>query len=798
MTRTTARQSRRALVASATLAGAVALGATSAHAPVPAWAEPPEPEPVVQLLSADAGGEPVGGVAPSVSEDGRLVVFSSDPGEPAAPEPVRRTVWLRDAETGTLTEVTPPPASTRGGDSLGGVVSADGCTVTVVTQQVYDIFRDDDRGARWDVYQLTLPPCSEVAGDWELVSAEGTTGAAVALDRVDPAVTPAVSATGSVVVFGVTTDSGLTRLMVADLTVPTGSEGRLVPVAGFPADAPGGAGQYVGQVEPAVSGDGRTVAFTSDALASAVPPRWVGAAAGDTADRSVYVWDRVGEPRPAIAGAALGAEPSVSGDGSVVAFAAESPAALGSVAAAACRQQECAFPQVVMVERDLDDDGVLDEPDAIGFRLVSAVGERPGSGPSWSPSVDASGRYVAYLTRAADIVTIAAHAVADPLAGDVVVADVADRTVLRASVRPDGVTPSDIGARRPRLAGGARTVVFETVVARQLLARAEIDGPQVVGFGQAPAPVLSPLDLGTTGVGYDSFEWWTTLRNPGPTAFVPSTISTTNTTFRVSGGTCQTGVPVAPGGTCTVTVIANPSATGAVAGQLVVAEDGFGAESVAADLTAVGGIPTLASEPAGINFGTAVVGATVESRLVQVSNLGWGELSLEGAVVGGVHAGDYAVTEDTCRGTTLRAGATCMVRVGFTPTGSGVRSGIVSVRARDGDRVSTVLTGVGEFTPILFATPSVARPGQVVRLAGIGFPAGEPVVLTWSSGGRSLSVLADENGAVDTIIVVTVSDSVGPRSAVAADPARRYQPAISAPVLVVPAPRRLPPAVFGG
>jgi hypothetical protein len=127
-----------------------------------------------------------------------------------------------------------------------------------------------------------------------------------------------------------------------------------------------------------------------------------------------------------------------------------------------------------------------------------------------------------------------------------------------------------------------------------------------------------------------------------------------------------------------------------------------------------------------------------------------------------------------------------------------VRSGIVSVRARDGDRVSTVLTGVGEFTPILFATPSVARPGQVVRLAGIGFPAGEAVVLTWSTGGRSLTVLADQNGAVDTTIVVTVSDSVGPRSAVAADPARRYRPAVSAPVLVVPAPRRLPPAVLGG
>jgi hypothetical protein len=764
-----------------------------------AIAEPQQPDSVLELMSIGASGEAIVGAAPSISEDGRFVVFdgAADDGSD------RQTVWLRDNELDTVREVTAPPPGLRAGDSRSGVVSADGCTVTVLTEQSYDVFRDDDRGLRWDVYQLTLSQCGGDAGNWQLVSTSDLDGAAVALDGIDPSVPPAVSATGATVVFAVPVFAGLTQLMVADLTVPTGAPGRVSAVPGLPEGPPSGAGRYIGQRQPAVSGDGRVIAFASDSNADAgadgdgSEPDWVGAPADQQAPTSVYTWLRTAQyPRALLAGASLGQEPSLSDDGRYVVFAATSAAVLDSTSEPECPDRGCALPQVVWVDRDTDDNAIFDETGHVATRLVSSTGGRPGNGMSWAPSVDADGRYVAFLTRATNLVKVSPSTVADARAGDVVLSDIVAGVVQRVSVRPDGVTPSDVGGVAPKLAGSGRALVFETSVARQLLGRPGLTGSHVVMFKQQPVPTLAPLDLGTTGVGYDSFEWFTTLRNPGPTTFVPAQIQSSNGVFRVTGGSCSPGVPVPPGASCTVHVVARPDADGSVEGELVVAEDGFDAQVVNTQLTAQGGIPYLASEPAGIDFGEAVVGASLESRLIQVSNLGYGDLELVGAGVSGLHPGDFTVEEDSCRGVSLRAGATCIVRVGFSPHGSGPRSAIVSVAARNGDRVSTVLSAAGRYTPLIDATPKVARPGQVITVSGIGFPAGEPVVVTWSVAGSAVTTVADDNGVIVASMVLGKNQAVGLRTMVAVDPSRRYEAVSTEKILVVAAPRRLPPAVL--
>ena len=108
------------------------------------------------------------GANPSVSGDGRYVVFQ---GAPLSPDDQRTsTIFFTDRDTGETTELSTVPQGLRSGDSVYPVISGNGCVVVAVTQMALDVFRDDDTGDRWDVYRSTLPHCDGTVGDWELVS----------------------------------------------------------------------------------------------------------------------------------------------------------------------------------------------------------------------------------------------------------------------------------------------------------------------------------------------------------------------------------------------------------------------------------------------------------------------------------------------------------------------------------------------------------------------------------------------------------------------------------------------------
>jgi hypothetical protein len=160
------------------------------------------PVPPVEVISrrSDVPSDVIGGTAPSVSADGRFVVFTSlVPGSNS-----QTTVLFRDRATGELYELTPPLAEFSSRSSRAGAISADGCVVAVITTTPYDVFRDDDTGERWDVYRQLMPQCSENpdegGGEWELMSSSPEGGDA-ALNSVDPDTRLAVSAGGTVVAF---------------------------------------------------------------------------------------------------------------------------------------------------------------------------------------------------------------------------------------------------------------------------------------------------------------------------------------------------------------------------------------------------------------------------------------------------------------------------------------------------------------------------------------------------------------------------------------------------------------------
>ena len=79
-----------------------------------------------------------------------------------------------------------------------------------------------------------------------------------------------------------------------------------------------------------------------------------------------------------------------------------------------------------------------------------------------------------------------------------------------------------------------------------------------------PTLSLAEGDLGTTLVGFSSDEWYVAVNNDGPTTFIPSKASVSDRRFTVNQeqSTCALGVPVPPGGDCTVRLTFTPAPRG--------------------------------------------------------------------------------------------------------------------------------------------------------------------------------------------------------------------------------------------
>ena len=168
------------------------------------------------------------GAHPSVSGDGRYVVFQ---GAPLSPDDARTsTIFFTDRESGATTELSPVPEGLRAGDTVQPVISGNGCTVVAVTQMALDVFRDDDTGDRWDVYRSTLPHCDGTVGDWELVSSRTGSGG-IARDDVVVA-RPTTSRSGTLIAYTHPADhlfdaEGITTISLVDATVPIDDPLRL-------------------------------------------------------------------------------------------------------------------------------------------------------------------------------------------------------------------------------------------------------------------------------------------------------------------------------------------------------------------------------------------------------------------------------------------------------------------------------------------------------------------------------------------------------------------------------------------
>lgn len=89
------------------------------------------------------------------------------------------------------------------------------------------------------------------------------------------------------------------------------------------------------------------------------------------------------------------------------------------------------------------------------------------------------------------------------------------------------------------------------------------------------------------------------------------------------------------------------------------------------------GAPALTFSPASRAFPSAYVGSRTAAAPINIVNSGTAPLAIVSVAVAGSHAADFAVTADSCTGTSVQPATSCALQVAFQPTAAGQRSATV-------------------------------------------------------------------------------------------------------------------------
>ncbi|MGH7813913.1 MAG: choice-of-anchor D domain-containing protein [Candidatus Binataceae bacterium] len=303
----------------------------------------------------------------------------------------------------------------------------------------------------------------------------------------------------------------------------------------------------------------------------------------------------------------------------------------------------------------------------------------------------------------------------------------------------------------------------------------------LTGTGAWPAvsasPSPTPLAFGTLLVGGNQTETLTITNNDGSNPLYITSLGATDTTagysgpneFAITGGTCSAATdgsnPVAPGGSCTVTVKLAPNAANgdgvSIAGQLSVNGNIIGAPLNVA-MTGTGEWPLVSASPAPtpLAFGTVPVGTPQTETLTITNNDATNPLYITSLGASDTTAGysgpnEFSIVGGTCGAATngsnpVAPGDSCTVVVQLAPNaanGDGVGiTGQLSVNGNiTGGPLDVGMTGTGEW-PLVTASP--APTPLAFGTVNVGSPQTETLTVTNTDGTNPLYITS--LGTTDT------------------------------------------------
>ncbi len=357
--------------------------------------------------------------------------------------------------------------------------------------------------------------------------------------------------------------------------------------------APGGlSGARAAQ--PAISGDGRFVAFTAGAT-----PAWFAPSPRPSTDtRQVYLRDRRAGTTTMVSIGQAGAEgrgfsltPAISGNGSVAAFASTAEDLVADDA-----------------NQQIDIFAWSSSTGAVEIVSRSTAGAAANAGSGF-PAVNGDGTQVAFASAATTLVPgdTTAGAAYTPgatannpfaIAGDIFIRDRGAARTTRVSVGRDNASEANGLSTYPSISSAGRFVAF-TSAADNLVAR-EANKASDVFVRERPPRVEAapnPIDFGSAPLGSLGTARAATIRSTGitPARIGAISIGGTNASdFIVATNPCSDRT-LAPGATCDVQVLFIGTARGDRTATLEIANDAGAA--VVLRLVGAVGIPRLTVEP---------------------------------------------------------------------------------------------------------------------------------------------------------------------------------------------------------
>jgi Tol biopolymer transport system component len=383
---------------------------------------------VTCVSTATSGGQALGNSSePSISTGGHYVVFTSSASNLVSSDTnLCDDVFRKDLTTGVTTRVSTDSAGAQGnGESNSAVITSDGRYVAFAS--LASNFASGDLNAAGDIFvkDLSYGTTARVS-----TSSSGTASN-------DASVHPSISDDGQYVAFSsdatnlVTSDTNLVRdIFLKDRL--SGATTRLsTSTTGVQATDASGA--------PAISGDGRYVAFRSDAANLVVDDM--------NNDADIFLRDLVDGATTRVSTTSAGVEgddesvhPALSGDGRYVVFSSEAAnLAAGDING---------FRDLFVKDR------AAETVTLVSQRNISLTGPFGASGFSTAPVLSDDGRYVAFTSTATNLVSDDTNNDSDVFVMDTLADD-----VMRISTDSQGAQAND-DSDSPALSGNGRYVAF--------------------------------------------------------------------------------------------------------------------------------------------------------------------------------------------------------------------------------------------------------------------------------------------------------------------------------------------------
>jgi hypothetical protein len=643
----------------------------------------------------------------SISSDGNFVEFSSlaDNLYPGSVLNAVSGIYVRDLTHGaTEREDLAPDGTPSNGNSTLGVISGDGRFVAFISTATNLV--SGGSGTQAYLRDRKTGQTVLISSATDGTPANGSTSSL------------AISADGRYVGFVSNATNlvsantgGLYQAFVRDMVNGTTS---LVSAAssGIPANTSviDDAGSY----PPAISADGRYIAFSSYAT-NLVPQPTDGISSHNfvydrqTQQMSLVDVDSVGTPL----GGTSYIDASMSIDGRFIAF--------------------YGFDQVL----------VRDTVESQTAVVSLAAGGQAGNNSTWGWNIGLGGSRVAFASTATNLVSKDLNGQADafvgsnPFVGNVSLNSVSlgsssasGGSTLTGTVSLTGAAPAEgavvsvwsnndaaqppavvtvpAGATSASFSFSTSLVPSETVMT---IMAAYNGGSGVAVLTLEPTPELtaspSSYDFGYQAVGTTSAIESFALTNSGTAPLAINSVQlATGQVFKIGANTC--GSSIAAGGSCSVSVTFAPSAAGS-ASDAVQISYGSPATTFSISLTGNGAIPVAALTPAPLSFGNqSMPGSSTE--VATLTNSGNASLSSISASIAGTNAGDFSISSDGCSGVTLPPNSNCLVTVSFSPKAKGNRAATLSIAdSASGSPQTISLTGTGvQSTPTLLWSPSAA------------------------------------------------------------------------------------------